>query len=384
PSNVGRWPINGAAGSGAFQPRVHRITGWSSSPRHGIAPASTSSHRASHYAPTYPLMTSNNFPLQPLTQAYGLTSGLQSENPVNHLRNPNVPGSEAQFDMNMDVLFDSSAIRTPLPLMGGPIAINNPSVPPLLPFNDSLYPQAQFPAMSFNISDAINIGVPLEPQQVMPIDTFALDEGPQIHKFFNKARSQQTSGDDSIGDSVLFGSDVPAKRLGVPYLEAHWGTGFVQSQPIIHLDENDEEPPLNESERDAILSASQVARREAEMAEEGIKVFCTQSFPDNAPLQEKLKEIMQTPEEGFRKEELAVFLQMTEHGKEKRWKCLFSGPCGPCTFDIKRRDGAIGHILEKHLRLFPIECGGECGDMNCTLRFGTAGSKNSHTRKGLQ
>ncbi|KAG8840065.1 hypothetical protein FRC20_005810 [Serendipita sp. 405] len=54
--NARQWPILGAAGSGALQPRVQRIVGWSDSTPHGINPAGSSSRMRSHYAPNYPLI----------------------------------------------------------------------------------------------------------------------------------------------------------------------------------------------------------------------------------------------------------------------------------------------------------------------------------------
>ncbi|KAG8846319.1 hypothetical protein FRB91_000933 [Serendipita sp. 411] len=387
--NARQWPILGAAGSGALQPRVQRIVGWSDSTPHGINPAGSSSRMRSHYAPNYPLISSNGFALQHLTQAHDFTNSVQTQPPINHLPNPNVPQNEVQFDMNMDVMFDANAIRTPLPLMSGPVTINSPTGPPILPFGDPLHSQVQFPAINFNISDAINIGVPLEPQLMMAVESFALDDGPQIHERFNKSRAVQTSGDPSIGKSLLFESEVPNKRLGIPYTEGHWGTGFVQHQPIIRIDETEEELPINELEREAIASAEQLAQREATFLDQGIKQFCEQSFPNNPQLQEKLRKMMPFEVTRLKKEKLAEFLQeifgvVTEEGREKRWKCLFSGPYGPCTAVIKRRDGAIGHILEKHLHVMPIECGGECGEPKCTLRFSTAAMKSNHTRTNTQ
>ncbi|KAG8827081.1 hypothetical protein FRC19_005509 [Serendipita sp. 401] len=268
--NARQWPNLGAAGSGALQPRVQRIVGWSDSTPHGINPAGSSSRMRNHYAPNYPLISSNGFALQHLTQAHDFTNSVQTQPPINHLPNPNVPQNEVQFDMNMDVMFDANAI-------------------------------------------------------------------------------------------------LPNKRLGIPYTEGHWGTGFVQHQPIIRIDETEEELPINELEREAIASAEQLAQREATFLDQGIKQFCEQSFPNNPQLQEKLRKMMPFEVTRLKKEKLAEFLQeifgvVTEEGREKRWKCLFSGPYGPCTAVIKRRDGAIGHILEKHLHVMPIECGGECGE----------------------
>lgn len=190
-----------------------------------------------------------------------------------------------------------------------------------------------------------------------------------------------TSGDPTVADSMLFSSDVPKSVLFEPVAFAHWGTGCASIQPIVHLDSPPQVAPPEVPVVTGVASLAAVPDK-GRLIDEGINEFCTKSFPENSALQAELGRIMVSPWHPNRKEDLAAFLETSFIGKEKRWNCRFSSDHGLCKGSFKRRDTALSHILGTHVRMLPFECGGECGDINCTRRFPSGAAKNSHLRRG--
>jgi uncharacterized Zn-finger protein len=181
---------------------------------------------------------------------------------------------------------------------------------------------------------------------------------PHIHERYMDHRLTTTSGDLRTAGSVLFAEEAPPPNRKPPTKINH----YVTVQPIPQLERDNS--PMRFSQFSSTVDEAAGPRQSSEtpgtpVPEGGIENFCMRSFPHNTELREALQAIMNS--KTAESQDLYKFLK-NEASTNKSWECRFEGDSGPCGQRFKRRDAALGHIRQVHVKMLPIPCNGDCGD----------------------
>lgn len=275
----------------------------------------------------------------------------------------------ASQELDMEFMFDQDSD------LRGPGSIISPQTLPFVP--EETY------SMSSHLSPPTPISVPAQPMQPLVAPDHSFSETPlpttasMIHERYNSHRLNNTSGDFRTTGSMLFSEDEPVPKRDPPTRVNHYVTlqplpRLETDLPVIHRGN-----PLPAGNR-LVEPRSCSESPETPVLEGGIDGFCNLSFPDNEQLREELRRIMHSGKNGDA-QDLHQFLDCCE---SKKWKCRFNTDAGGCGELFKRRDSAVGHIRQVHIKMLPIPCRGDCGDPKCTRWFPSAAAKGSHTRKG--
>jgi hypothetical protein len=179
-----------------------------------------------------------------------------------------------------------------------------------------------------------------------------------IHQRYMDHRLTTTSGDLRTAGSVLFAEDAPPPKRKPPTKINH----YVTVQPIPQPER--ENSPIGFIQFTSTVDETVAPRQSSEtpgtpIPEGGIESFCARSFPHNTELREALQAIMNS--KTAESQDLYQFLK-NETSTNKPWVCRFEGDGGQCDQRFKRRDAALGHIRQVHIKMLPVACNGDCGD----------------------
>jgi hypothetical protein len=164
-----------------------------------------------------------------------------------------------------------------------------------------------------------------------------------------------------MANSELFKEDTPKVVTGNPIIIAQ-NTLFTP----IHEIERHRSPSaaLTSNSKNEGFSVGDRSTPPDASPDKGVDCVNGYAFPDDSKLRDLWKEV-QSKEIGTQGEPLHVFLEeYPVRGGKKNWKCRFSDNAGRCEESFRRRDKALGHIRECHLKKRPYPCGGACGDSN--------------------
>ena len=224
------------------------------------------------------------------------------------------------------------------------------------PISDGMYQGFSYP------STAAPLPIPAQPMQPLasPINSLpesSLYETPsELHTRYTNHRLTTTSGDYNTLGSMLFSEDPPPLKKAPSVRVNH----YITLEPLPQLDTNIALPPRAKAPpvNTRIIEPRQDSEPpETPALEGGIDSFCDRSFPQDEALREALRVIMHS-DRTAQAPDLHQFLD-TGDGK---WKCKFHVNGGLCGEVHKRRDAAVGHIRQVHIKMLPIPCKGDCGD----------------------
>lgn len=268
----------------------------------------------------------------------------------NQLASPQTLGpvvSSTAQEYDMDFLFDPELDQN------RPGTIISPQTFPST--SEETYPTPFQPTLVAPVSvPAQPVQPPVSQDRSLPEVSFG-GGASQLHDRYNSHRINTTSGDLSTLGSALFSEDSPPPGKATPSRINHYVT--VELLPLLETNLQPvrrSKAPLAKGHASQLHESSEPP--DTPVLEGGIDSFCMRSFPHDVRLQEALRTILLSKKPG-EAQNLHKFLESCE-GK---WKCRFAGDSGPCEGEFKRRDKAVGHILQVHIKMLPIPCNGDCG-----------------------